>query len=121
MMQGPPKGDTLDFASFITGLAMSLCEVGGYVVYSTCTLSVAQNQAVIEFCLESRKNDDSSKFAVVDATAFVELCASQLSPALGVRVVPAYSATGLPLGAMVIPCLAANYGPTFICKIKRLK
>lgn len=100
---------------------MSLCEVGGYVVYSTCTLSTAQNQAIIEFCLARRNSTDDSEFAVVDATAFVELCASRLSPALGVRVVPAYSATGLPLGATVIPCLAANYGPTFICKIKRLK
>ncbi|KAL5106483.1 5-methylcytosine rRNA methyltransferase NSUN4 [Taenia crassiceps] len=103
-------------------LAMSLCEVGGYVVYSTCTLSTAQNQAVIEFCFASRKNSsDDAEFAVVDSTEFVELCTSQLSPTLGVQVVPAHSATGLPLGAMVLPCLAANYGPSFICKIKRLK
>ncbi|KAH9281440.1 5-methylcytosine rRNA methyltransferase NSUN4 [Echinococcus granulosus] len=108
-------------------LAMSLCEVEGYVVYSTCTLSTAQNQAIIEFCLGRRESgsdssgSSDSEFAVVDATAFVELCASRLNTALGVRVVPAYSTTGLPLGAMVIPCLSANYGPTFICKIKRLK
>ncbi|VDM23033.1 unnamed protein product [Hydatigera taeniaeformis] len=100
---------------------MSLCEVGGYVVYSTCTLSTAQNQAIIEFCLAPHKGNDESEFAVVDSTAFVEICVSQLKPSLGVRVVPAYSTTGLALGVTVIPRLAANYGPTFICKMKRLK
>ena len=102
--------------------AMSFCEVGGYVVYSTCTLSVGQNQAVIESCLaDLAQGGSDARFAVVDPTAFIHLCTSRLSPTLGVRVVSAASVTGSPLGAMVIPCLSANYGPTFMCKLKRLK
>ncbi|VDL49307.1 unnamed protein product [Hymenolepis diminuta] len=106
--------------------AMSLCDVGGYIVYSTCTLSMAQNQGVIESCLSNlNPRDDSNEdasFAVVDPTEFIDLCAAQLHPSLGVRIVPASNwNSGTPLGAMVIPRLAANYGPTFMCKIKRLR
>lgn len=105
---------------------MSLCDVGGYIVYSTCTLSMAQNQGVIESCLSNRNptdysNEDAS-FAVVDPTEFIDHCAAHLYPSLGVRIVPASNwNSGTPLGAVVIPRLAANYGPTFMCKIKRLK
>lgn len=101
---------------------MSLCEVGGLLVYSTCTLSTAQNQAVIEACLAGTNKDNSDmKFAVVNPTSFIHLCASRLNPILGIRVVTAPSSSGAPLGALVIPCIAANYGPTFMCKLKRLK
>ncbi len=100
---------------------MSMCEVGGYVVYSTCTLSTAQNQAVIEACLSNSQT--KSKFAIVNPTRLINLCAANLSPKIGIKVVPAFADCPMaePIGAMVLPCLAANYGPTFFCKLKRIE
>lgn len=106
---------------------MSLCEVGGYIVYSTCTLSVAQNQGVVESCLSTTpdstgQSTENASFAVVDPSEFIERCTAQLNHSLGVRIKPAPGwGSGAVLGALVIPRLAANYGPSFMCKIKRLK
>lgn len=103
---------------------MSLCEVGGYIVYSTCTLSMAQNQGVIEACLANQDSasGEEPSFAVVDPTDFINRCSAQLQPSVGIRIVPATRwESGTPLGALVIPRLSANYGPTFMSKIKRLK
>uniref|UniRef100_A0A5K3EKI9 NOL1/NOP2/Sun domain family member 4 n=2 Tax=Mesocestoides corti TaxID=53468 RepID=A0A5K3EKI9_MESCO len=98
--------------------AMAACQVGGYVVYSTCTLSTAQNQAVVESCLTSPEKN--AEFAIVDPTHLLNLCNSKLAPISGIKVAPAYSTAASPIGVLVLPCLAANYGPTFICKLKRV-
>lgn len=104
---------------------MSLCKVGGYVLYSTCTLSTAQNQAVIQSVLaDGVELPSNAKFAIVDPTRLIQRCTATLTPKIGIQIVPAYadsSATVEPIGALVMPRISANYGPTFFCKLKRVE
>ncbi|VDL95908.1 unnamed protein product [Schistocephalus solidus] len=121
--------------------AMLACRPGGYVVYSTCTLSPAQNQSVVEACLTrlARTKADGGhlsnlRYAFVDPTPFIRLVAA--CEPLGVNIVPAYASLPIdthlfpadfdlpfppPMGFYVLPRLSSNYGPSFVCKLKRLE
>ncbi|CAI2738812.1 unnamed protein product, partial [Dicrocoelium dendriticum] len=99
--------------------AMQLCRPGGSVVYSTCTLSPAQNQAIIETCLT--KSNSQATFSPVDLTPLIHMF-TMAQPALGLSVLPIHvnSLTSAPIGLLVVPRISANYGPTFVCKLRRV-
>ncbi|KAL7058289.1 hypothetical protein AAHC03_016895 [Spirometra sp. Aus1] len=122
--------------------AMLACRPGGYVVYSTCTLSPAQNQSVVEACLTRLAHAKADggylsklRYAFVDPTPFIRLIAG--CEPLGVNIVPAYASLPVdshlchpdldipspppPLGFYILPRLSSNYGPSFVCKLKRLE
>ncbi|XP_008275991.1 5-cytosine rRNA methyltransferase NSUN4 isoform X2 [Stegastes partitus] len=82
---------------------------GGEILYSTCTLSQNQNQGVVEqaVCL-ARENHG------------IHLQAVSLRPLIRMFRNTFHFAPDLHLGEMVIPHLAANFGPIYMCKLKRL-
>uniref|UniRef100_A0A3P8TCT9 5-cytosine rRNA methyltransferase NSUN4 n=1 Tax=Amphiprion percula TaxID=161767 RepID=A0A3P8TCT9_AMPPE len=82
---------------------------GGEILYSTCTLSQNQNQGVVEqaICL-ARENHG------------IQLEAVSLRPLTQMFRNTFHFAPDLHLGEMVIPHLAANFGPIYMCKLKRL-
>ncbi|KAA3671719.1 5-methylcytosine rRNA methyltransferase NSUN4 [Paragonimus westermani] len=103
--------------------AMRLCRPGGSVVYSTCTLSPAQNQAVIEACLaKSTGPDSSTHFALVDLSPLANAF-SRCYNNLGLHILPVSSShlPSLLVGLLVVPLLSANYGPTFVAKLRRIR
>ncbi|KAF6775291.1 hypothetical protein AHF37_05356 [Paragonimus kellicotti] len=103
--------------------AMRLCRPGGSVVYSTCTLSPAQNQAVIEACMaKSTGPDCDTHFALVDLSPLFNAFARCYNN-LGLHILPVLSSNLPPLliGLLVVPLLSANYGPTFVAKLRRIR
>ncbi|CAP24697.2 Protein CBG03881 [Caenorhabditis briggsae] len=91
--------------------AIRSVKVGGSVVYSTCTLSPSQNEAVVENAVAVVKNDFG-----------IEIVEESLH-----QLVSHMTASGLyrfhdtPLGALVVPFLPSNFGPMYICKLTRLQ
>ncbi|KAL3320916.1 hypothetical protein Ciccas_000401 [Cichlidogyrus casuarinus] len=112
--------------------AMRHCKVGGSVVYSTCTMSPAQNEHVVDAALQkvARDNPDSL-FGLVNLAPLAKLVsrAKPLNP-IWARTVIAQRPHGLkvpssfqfvPIGIQILPTIAANYGPSFMAKIKRYR
>ncbi|CAI2315521.1 unnamed protein product [Caenorhabditis sp. 36 PRJEB53466] len=91
--------------------ALRSVKVGGSVVYSTCTLSPSQNEAVVE-----------NAVAIVRKDFGIETVEESLH-----QLVSHMTASGLyrfhdtPLGALVVPFLPSNFGPMYICKLTRLQ
>uniref|UniRef100_A0A672J2W1 5-cytosine rRNA methyltransferase NSUN4 n=1 Tax=Salarias fasciatus TaxID=181472 RepID=A0A672J2W1_SALFA len=71
---------------------------GGEILYSTCTLSQSQNQSVVE----------QAVFVV------------SLRPLTQMFQNTFYFAPDLRLGEMVLPHLTSNFGPIYMCKLRRL-
>ncbi|TGZ69888.1 hypothetical protein CRM22_003479 [Opisthorchis felineus] len=111
-----------ELQSMLLRRGMSFCRVGGSVVYSTCTLSPAQNQAVIELCLDRVNSaENGARFALSNVFPLIrwfELAQRDL----GLSLLPVFAGQSAtqPVGMLVAPVLSANYGPTFICKLKRV-
>uniref|UniRef100_A0A0K0DB62 NOL1/NOP2/Sun domain family member 4 n=1 Tax=Angiostrongylus cantonensis TaxID=6313 RepID=A0A0K0DB62_ANGCA len=87
-------------------------KVGGSVVYSTCTLSSIQNEAVV-----------GNAAAIADQKFGIRVIEESLS-----QLVNHLSSTGLyrfsdqcRTGALVLPYLPSNFGPMYVCKLTRLK
>ncbi|XP_049876089.1 5-methylcytosine rRNA methyltransferase NSUN4 [Pectinophora gossypiella] len=93
--------------------ALSLVKVGGAVVYSTCSLSPVQNDGVVHMALKNAFETRSIIAAVKDLTPAVSALSSTLTFATG-EIAPKY-------GQLVIPSLAANFGPSYISRLVRLK
>nr|XP_046264669.1 5-methylcytosine rRNA methyltransferase NSUN4 [Scatophagus argus] len=82
---------------------------GGEIVYSTCTLSQIQNQSVVEQAIFLARENRGIHLQVVDLRPFTRMFRKTF-----------HFAPDLHLGEMVIPHLAANFGPIYMCKLKRL-
>ncbi|KAM4604608.1 5-cytosine rRNA methyltransferase NSUN4 [Polymixia lowei] len=82
---------------------------GGEVVYSTCSLSQLQNQFVVEQAIHLAREKAGIHLQVVNLRPLTHLFKKTFS------FVPE-----LPLGEMVLPHLAANFGPIYMCKLRRL-
>ncbi|KAK6027751.1 hypothetical protein OSTOST_06217 [Ostertagia ostertagi] len=86
-------------------------KVGGSVVYSTCTLSTIQNEAVVE-----------NAVAIAERQFGVRVVEESLS-----QLVNHLTSSGLyrfsdqcRTGALVLPFLPSNFGPMYVCKLTRL-
>ncbi|XP_062581431.1 5-methylcytosine rRNA methyltransferase NSUN4-like [Saccostrea cucullata] len=86
------------------------CRPGGTVVYSTCTLSPAQNDGVIQATMEYLWKETDIDAVVVDM--------SYIRPIFK-NIFSFFPRTKY--GQLIIPTLSSNFGPMYICKIKRLK
>ena len=84
------------------------CKPGGSIVYSTCTLSMAQNDGVVKQALEHLWLTSSVSVAVVDTEP---LCTTFSD------VFKFYKCQ---FGQLVLPNLTANFGPIYFCKLQRL-
>lgn len=82
---------------------------GGEIVYSTCTLSQLQNQSVVEQAIHLAHENYDIQLQVVDLRPLTHMFRKTF-----------HFAPDLPLGEMVIPHLAANFGPIYMCKLRRL-
>ncbi|XP_026170114.1 5-cytosine rRNA methyltransferase NSUN4 [Mastacembelus armatus] len=82
---------------------------GGEIMYSTCTLSQIQNQSVVEQAICLSRENHGIRLEVVDLRPLTHMFKKTF-----------HFAPSLHLGEMVIPHLAANFGPIYMCKLKRL-
>ncbi|XP_013854917.1 5-cytosine rRNA methyltransferase NSUN4 [Austrofundulus limnaeus] len=82
---------------------------GGEIVYSTCTLCQNQNQSVVEKAIHLAEENHNIQLEVVSLRPLVEMFRNTF-----------HFAPDLHLGEMVIPHLAANFGPIYLCKLRRL-
>ncbi|XP_034743463.1 5-methylcytosine rRNA methyltransferase NSUN4 [Etheostoma cragini] len=82
---------------------------GGEILYSTCTLSQIQNLGVVEQAVYLARENHGIQLQVVDLRPLTHMFRNTFHFALD-----------LPLGEMVIPHLAANFGPIYMCKLRRL-
>ncbi|KAM9454202.1 tRNA (cytosine(34)-C(5))-methyltransferase, mitochondrial isoform 2-T2 [Clarias gariepinus] len=85
--------------------ALSAVRPGGIVVYSTCTLSSAENQSVME--------------AVLSTVHGVEL--AELEEELIVSLSGHFKFAHLrpPLGCLVVPEQGRTWGPMYVCRLRR--
>ncbi|XP_023021678.2 5-methylcytosine rRNA methyltransferase l(2)10685 [Leptinotarsa decemlineata] len=92
--------------------ALKLVQKGGIVVYSTCSLSPIQNDGVVHMALKQIWEETNMEIVVKD-----------LSPALlQARSVYEFADRNLlKYGHLVLPSMSHNYGPTYFCKLKKLK
>ncbi|KIH49259.1 hypothetical protein ANCDUO_20667 [Ancylostoma duodenale] len=97
--------------------ALRSVKIGGSVVYSTCTLSSIQNEAVVENGVAIAEE----KFGVRTSSC-VKVVEESLS-----QLVTHLSSSGLyrfsdqcRTGALVLPFLPSNFGPMYICKLTRI-
>ncbi|XP_054452136.1 5-methylcytosine rRNA methyltransferase NSUN4 [Anoplopoma fimbria] len=81
----------------------------GEIVYSTCTLSQTQNQSVVEQAIFLAQENHGIHLQVVDLRPLTHMFRKTF-----------HFAPDLHLGEMVIPHLAANFGPIYMCKLRRL-
>ncbi|XP_041982027.1 5-methylcytosine rRNA methyltransferase NSUN4 [Aricia agestis] len=93
--------------------ALQLVRVGGALVYSTCALSPAQNDGALHAALAAAFRDHGVVATVKDLSAPFSSLSSALVLGSGAAK-PKY-------GQLVIPDIAANYGPTYIARIVRVK
>ncbi|XP_040027962.2 5-cytosine rRNA methyltransferase NSUN4 [Gasterosteus aculeatus] len=82
---------------------------GGEILYSTCTLSQIQNQSVVEQAVYVARENHGINLQVVDLRPLTHMLRKTF-----------HFAPDLHLGEMVIPHLAANFGPIYMCKLRRL-
>uniref|UniRef100_A0A665UIF7 5-cytosine rRNA methyltransferase NSUN4 n=2 Tax=Echeneis naucrates TaxID=173247 RepID=A0A665UIF7_ECHNA len=82
---------------------------GGEIMYSTCTLSHIQNQSVVEQAIHLAREMHGIDLEVVDLKPLTHMFRETF-----------HFTPELPLGEMVIPHLAANFGPIYMCKLRRL-
>ncbi|XP_031764852.2 5-methylcytosine rRNA methyltransferase nsun-4 [Galleria mellonella] len=93
--------------------ALTLVRVGGAVVYSTCSLSPIQNDGVVHMALKNAFQDHSIVAAVKDLTASFAGLSSTLQLGSG-DIAPQY-------GQLVVPTIGANFGPSYIARLVRVK
>ncbi|XP_038128040.1 5-methylcytosine rRNA methyltransferase NSUN4 [Cyprinodon tularosa] len=82
---------------------------GGEVLYSTCTLCPSQNLGVVERAVQLAEENHGIRLQVVSLRPLVRMFRNTF-----------HFAPDLHLGEMVVPHLAANFGPIYMCKIRRL-
>ncbi|KAH9525059.1 5-methylcytosine rRNA methyltransferase nsun4 [Bulinus truncatus] len=90
--------------------AMKSCVVGGVIVYSTCTLSPAQNDGVIQAAMEELWQTSSIEMAMIDQTPLSNLFSQTFKFHKNSKY-----------GQLVLPNLLNNFGPTYFAKLKRIK
>ncbi|XP_056408938.1 5-methylcytosine rRNA methyltransferase NSUN4 [Hyla sarda] len=83
---------------------------GGDVVYSTCTLSTLQNECVVEGALGLAASEYGVHAEVQDLRSVREIFSRTFNFHLECRI-----------GELVLPQLTANYGPLYLCKLRRLR
>lgn len=89
---------------------MKSCKPGGAVVYSTCTLSPSQNDGIVQAALETVWRETDMKVSVENLSWITSSFTDTFRFYEGCRY-----------GQLVIPCLEANYGPMYFCKINKHK
>lgn len=85
--------------------AIQLCRPGGYVTYTSCTMSHLQN----EYCVQSAVKELLMDYQITVRSVPLHLVSFALPE------VATYDHSKL--GQLVLPRLGQNYGPRYICKL----
>lgn len=94
----------------VSSQAINSCKTSGTVVYSTCSLSPIQNEGVVNTVLSAF---DSPKYDFKLSVEPLDAFKSQFS------YFYKFSST-CKTGLLVVPDIGRNFGPLFICKIRKL-
>lgn len=84
------------------------CVDGGSVVYSTCTLSPSQNDGVVQAALEYIWQETDINVSVVDLDYLARAFSDTFRFSKTCR-----------FGQLVLPALSCNFGPMYICKLRK--
>ncbi|XP_076012090.1 tRNA (cytosine(34)-C(5))-methyltransferase, mitochondrial [Genypterus blacodes] len=105
--------------------ALSAVRPGGAVVYSTCTLSSAENLAVVEMvlrdCPDAELEDLREEFVVPFSQHFTFSPARPDRGAAGRSHCGAVTCEAPDLGILVVPQPGKTWGPMFLSRIRRRK
>ncbi|KAG9278842.1 5-methylcytosine rRNA methyltransferase NSUN4 [Astyanax mexicanus] len=82
---------------------------GGDVVYSTCSLSQLQNECVVQRAVTVAQQEMGIRVEVQNLSSFTRL----FSHTFHFAPQPA-------VGELVLPHLCANFGPIYLCKLRRM-
>ncbi|XP_064606319.1 5-methylcytosine rRNA methyltransferase NSUN4-like isoform X2 [Liolophura sinensis] len=85
------------------------CKPGGTVVYSTCSLAPTQNDGIIQAVFEDLWNTTKIDIAVENISWMSKAFSNTFRFFDNCR-----------FGQLVLPTLRANFGPMYLCKIKRI-
>ncbi|XP_053396868.1 5-methylcytosine rRNA methyltransferase NSUN4-like [Mercenaria mercenaria] len=85
------------------------CRPGGSVVYSTCTLSPAQNDGVIQNALDDLWRNTNIDVVVEDLEEITDIFKDSFQFYKNCR-----------FGQLVLPSLSLNYGPMYFCRLRRV-
>lgn len=86
------------------------CKPGGIIVYSTCTLSLPQNDGAVQAALEKICQETNIEVAIEDTGMIADHFRQTFNFYGKCRY-----------GQLVVPNLTANFGPTYFCKLHRIK
>ena len=85
------------------------CRPGGYIVYSTCTLSMPQNDGVIQRTLDKLWQETNIDVVIKDTKPLAECFKDTFN---------FYEKTRF--GQLVVPNLTANFGPIYFATLQRV-
>ncbi|XP_055058574.2 5-methylcytosine rRNA methyltransferase NSUN4 [Misgurnus anguillicaudatus] len=89
--------------------AIQAARPGGDIVYSTCSLSQLQNECVVQQAIHLAQEEFGISVQVQDLSWFTQWFSDTF-----------YFAPQLSVGELVLPHLCANFGPIYMCKLRRL-
>lgn len=91
---------------------LKACKPGGTLVYSTCTLFPSQNDVVVRLGVNEVVNEMDMEVEVIDTGRLAEAYEDFFC------FEPSWKGK---LGQLVVPNMAANFGPTYFCKLRRTR
>ncbi|KAK9752720.1 16S rRNA methyltransferase RsmB/F [Popillia japonica] len=92
--------------------AIKLVKIGGNIVYSTCTLSPIQNDGVVHLALKQIWEETDIEIAIKDLSVAL-LQATKMYKFADQKL--------MKYGHLIVPNLQINFGPTYFCKLQRIK
>lgn len=100
-------GIKVSWCGFSAGIRA--CRPGGIIVYSTCTLSPVQNDGVIAATLEHIWHSTDIEVVVEDIHTSINCFKPMFRFFDGCRY-----------GQLVLPNLLSNFGPLYLCRLRRI-
>ncbi|KAI4456276.1 hypothetical protein MML48_8g00010465 [Holotrichia oblita] len=92
--------------------AIKLVKIGGNVVYSTCSLSPIQNDGVVHLALKQIWEETDIQITIKDLNVAL-LQADKIYKFADQKL--------MKYGHLIVPNLQINFGPTYFCKMQRIK